>query len=242
MRAFHRGERSYLKEILNILYPRRCPVCNQILAEKGVQICTACEKVLHPILTDYCLKCGRPVEAEMEYCPECRTARREFERGRGVFLYNNQMKRSLLRYKYYGNREYGEYYADSICRYMEREIRTWKPDLIVPVPMYPRKQRERGFNQAADLADRIGKQLEIPTADWIVRKSRNTKSQKKLNAVERKQNLRTAFEVTERVDGLKILVIDDVYTTGSTVEAMAHVLKKSGARMVFFVTLCTGQI
>lgn len=242
MRAFHRGERSYLKKFLNILYPRRCPVCNQILNENGRKICTVCEKALHPILKDYCLKCGRPVASEMEYCRECRTTHREFERGRGVFLYNNQMKRSLLRYKYYGNREYGEYYADSICRYLEREIRTWNPDLIVPVPMYPGKQRERGFNQAADLAGRIGKNLEIPTADGIVRKIRNTKSQKKLSAVERKQNLRTAFQVTERVDGLKILVIDDVYTTGSTIEAMAHVLRESGARMVFFATLCTGQI
>ena len=78
--------------------------------------------------------------------------------------------------------------------------------------------------------------------DGIVRKTKNTRSQKKLSAVERKQNLRAAFQVTERMDGLRILVMDDVYTTGSTMEAMAHVLKEAGADKVFFVTLCMGQI
>lgn len=242
MRAFHRGERSYLKKILNILYPRRCPVCNQILAENGISVCRECEKELHPIVTDYCLRCGRPVDENVEFCRECRSAYREFDRGRGVFLYNNKMRQSLLRYKYYGSREYGEYYAACICRYMEREIRAWNPDLIIPVPMYPRKQRERGFNQAADLSAKVGKRLGIPTADWIVQKTQNTKSQKKLNAVERKQNLRAAFRVTERIDGLRILVLDDVYTTGSTIEALAHVLREAGASRVFFVTLCMGII
>ena len=182
------------------------------------------------------------MKAEEEFCPECRKVHREFDRGRGVFLYNNRMRQSLLHYKYYGNREYGEYYAASICGYMEREICTWSPDLIIPVPMYPRKQRERGFNQAADLASKAGRQFGLPAPDGIVRKTKNTRSQKKLSAVERKQNLRAAFQVTERMDGLRILVMDDVYTTGSTMEAMAHVLKEAGADKVFFVTLCMGQI
>ena len=242
MRAFHRGERAYLEKFLNILYPKRCPVCHQILPERETLICSPCEKMLHPVVKDYCLKCGKPVDAEMELCPECRERHREFDRGRGIFLYNGKMRQSLIRYKYYGSREYGEYYADSICRYAGREIRAWKPDLILPVPMHPRKQRIRGFNQAADLAEKTGKILGIPVSSQIVHKIRITRSQKKLNATERKQNLRAVFQVTERLDGLRILVIDDVYTTGSTIEAMAHVLKAAGAEKVFFVTLCTGQI
>lgn len=107
-------------------------------------------------------------------------------------------------------------------------------DLIVPVPMHPRKQRERGFNQAADLAEKAGGILKIPMSDQVVKKTKATRSQKKLNAAERKQNLRMAFQATERLDGLRILVIDDVYTTGSTIEAMAHVLKAAGADKVFF--------
>lgn len=193
-------------------------------------------------MSDYCLKCGKPVAAEMEFCRECGETHREFDRGRGVFLYNNKMRQSLLRYKYYGSREYGEYYSSAICRYAGREIRMWRPNLIVPVPMHPRKQRERGFNQAADLAEKVGNILDIPMSDQVVHKIKATRSQKKLSAVERKQNLRTVFQVTERLDGLRILVIDDVYTTGSTIEAMAHVLKAAGADKVFFVALCIGWI
>ena len=200
-----------MEKFLNILYPKRCPVCHGILSDRGNLICQSCEKWLHPIVTDYCLKCGKPVKAEEELCGECRKSHREFDRGRSVFFYNDK-------------------------------IRMWKPDLIVPVPMHPRKQRERGFNQAADLAEKAGGILKIPMSDQVVKKTKATRSQKKLNAAERKQNLRMAFQATERLDGLRILVIDDVYTTGSTIEAMAHVLKAAGADKVFFVTLCTGQI
>lgn len=231
-----------MKKFLDILYPPRCPVCHQILPWKAVLVCPDCENKLHPVVKDYCMKCGRPVHADEELCRECGQKNREFDQGRGVFLYNNKMKRSLLYYKYYGSREYGEYYAVSICRYMRTAICTWNPDVILPVPMHPRKQRERGFNQAADLAFKIGQKLQIPTADGIMIKTKITKSQKKLNAAERKRNLREAFQVTERMDGLRILVIDDVYTTGSTIEAAARALKHAGAERVFFVTLCIGQI
>lgn len=171
-----------------------------------------------------------------------RKSHREFDRGRSVFFYNDKMQAvtaSVI--NTYGN-ETMRNIMRSLCHYMEREIRMWKPDLIVPVPMHPRKQRERGFNQAADLAEKAGGILKIPMSDQVVKKTKATRSQKKLNAAERKQNLRMAFQATERLDGLRILVIDDVYTTGSTIEAMAHVLKAAGADKVFFVTLCTGQI
>ena len=96
-----------------------------------------------------------------------------------------QMKQSLLRYKYYGSREYGWYYAEEICRYVGTQIKRWNPDILVPVPMTCRKKRIRGFNQAEDLAEKIGELLQIPVAAGLAVKKRETKSQKKLNAVER---------------------------------------------------------
>lgn len=232
-----------IKEIcLDILYPPRCPACNGILVDKNRNICPECESSFHPITEDYCLKCGKPVAENEEYCTECRHRDRSFIRGRGVFLYNAQMKQSLLRYKYYGSREYGKYYAEAICRYAGAEIRNWKPDVIIPVPLHKRKKRMRGFNQAADLARRIGKILRIPVAEDIVYKVRETRSQKKLGADERKRNLRDAFRTTCPVNGLRIVIVDDVYTTGSTVEAMTECLLENGAEAVFFVTLSTASI
>ena len=162
--------------------------------------------------------------------------------GRGVFLYNMQMKQSLLRYKYYGSREYGQYYAEEISRYVGTQIKRWNPDILVPVPMTCRKKRIRGFNQAEDLAEKIGELLQIPVAAGLAVKKRETKSQKKLNAAERMRNLKDAFQITESVRGLRILIVDDVYTTGSTIETLAECLKESGAGEIYFVTLCIGQL
>ena len=197
---------KYVNAFLNILYPRHCPVCHRILKNQKTLICPECETVFCRIGEDYCLKCGKPVKKQEEYC-----------------------------------REYGDYYADAVCKYTGKDIMRWKPDVIVPVPLTGRKQRMRGFNQSAYLADRVGEQLQIPVAYGLVKKIRNTKSQKKLNAAQRKRNLADAFRAEENIRGLTVLVIDDVYTTGSTVDAMAQCLKGAGAEQVYFITLCAGQ-
>lgn len=226
------------EKCLDILYPPRCPACNGILEDSRRNICPKCEQTFHSVSEHYCLKCGKPVAETEEYCEECRSRDRKFSQGRGIFLYNTQMKQSLLRYKYYGSREYGKYYAEAICRYAGADIMRWQPDVIVPVPLHRRKKRMRGFNQAADLAERTGKLLGIPFTEEIVYKIKETRSQKKLDSDERKRNLKNAFRTVTSVKGLRILIIDDVYTTGSTMEAMAECLLEGGAEVVFFVTLC----
>lgn len=230
------------EKFLNLLYPPRCPACNRILEDKRRSICPECEQAFHPVSENYCMKCGRPVEETEEYCLQCRQKDRKFSQGRGVFLYNTQMKQSLLRYKFYGSREYGRYYAESICRYAGEDIKRWKPDVIVPVPMHRRKVKMRGFNQAEDLAERIGVFMGLPVAEDIIYKVKETRSQKKLDAKDRKKNLQDAFRMAYPVNGLTILVVDDVYTTGSTMETIAKCLLESGAKKVFFVTLCMGNI
>ena len=227
---------------MNILYPRRCPVCHQILTEKGILVCRACENQLHPIIKDYCLKCGRPVAPEVEFCPECRKVHREFDRGRGVFLYNNRMRQSLLHYKYYGSREYGEYYAASICRYMERDIRAWNPDVIIPVPLHRARRRKRGYNQAQILAENLGRMLCIPVDSKSLARRKKTSPQKKLGHNERKKNLKNAFAVTPAFRPVrKVLLVDDIYTTGNTLDAAAKALKEKGVEKVYFLTISIGQ-
>lgn len=234
--------RTIWELFLEALYPSRCPVCNRILPGRKLRICPVCGGSFHLIEEHYCLKCGKPVPEMEEYCVDCKERKREFCQGRGVFLYNMQMKNSLLRYKYYGSREYGRYYAEEIFRHVGTQIKHWKPDVLVPVPMTRRKKRIRGFNQAEDLAEKIGELLQIPVAAGLAVKKKETKSQKNLNAAERMGNLKDAFVITESVQGLKILIVDDVYTTGSTIETLAGCLKESGAGEIYFVTLCIGQL
>ena len=122
-----------------------------------------------------------------------------------------------------------------------KRYKSWRPDVIIPVPLHRRKKRMRGFNQAADLAERIGKILGIPVAEDVIYKSRETRSQKNwtLKSERKISEMRFRQQAGNR---LRILVVDDVYTTGSTVEAMAECLLENGAKAVFFVTLCTGNI
>ena len=229
------------ESFLNMLYPRRCPLCHKILRDQDSLVCETCRSTVHPIEETRCFKCGKPVAQEEEYCADCRKIRHFFDRGRGIFVYDERMRQSLVRYKYYGCREYGDFYSRAMCLYGRKELALWRPELIVPVPVHRSKERRRGFNQSALLAEKISGYTGIPADLTLVRKVRKTKSQKKLTAGERQENLRRAFEVQRPVKEGRILVVDDVYTTGSTMDAMARCLKEKGAEKVYFLTVCIGE-
>lgn len=230
-----------VENILNFIYPRCCPVCHKILADQSALVCGECVKSLIPIQEPFCKLCGKPVGQEEEYCRDCRGKTHVFDQGRGIFLYDARMKESILRYKYGGRRQYGDFYARSMCIYGEREVKRWKPDLIVPIPLYRRKQRKRGFNQAEYLAAKVGDYFGIPVDSSILKKTRDTKSQKKMDAGRRRVNLLGAFRAMKPVKGKRVMVVDDVYTTGSTMDAAARCLKDAGACSVCFLTVCIGM-
>lgn len=229
------------RSLPDLLYPRCCPVCHRILKDPSRLVCPSCVKKIRPISGARCFRCGKPVKADEEYCMDCRNHTRFFTQGKGIFLYDSGMKDSLMKYKYYGRREYGRFFGKAMYIYGKEALERWKPDLIVPVPLYWRKQRMRGFNQAAYLAEQLSNHTGIPADCRLVKKVRQTKSQKKLDAAQRRKNLQSAFRVQTRVDGRNILVVDDVYTTGSTIDAMAACLMENGADKIFFLTLCMGQ-
>lgn len=226
--------------LLDMFYPKCCPVCHKILQRQTWLICPQCLKSLPLIQGHRCMKCGKNVKEEEEYCKECRETERHFTQGRGIYFYDEIMKASILRYKYGGSRNYGDFYAAALCKYAEQEIRHWKPDLIIPVPLHRKNYKERGFNQAEYLAEKVSSFYDIPTSSSLVKKVKKTKSQKHLDAKARRENLNGVFQVSERVDGYRILVIDDVYTTGSTMDEIAACLKEKGAENVYFLTVCSG--
>ena len=234
-------QRKIKSFLSNMFYPRCCPLCHQILDDQKGMICPQCARSLKPIEGPGCMKCGKHVGEGQEYCRECTETERKFTQGRGFYVYDERMKVSILRYKYGGCRSYGDFYAAAICRYAEKEIRRWQPDLIVPIPLHKSKRRERGFNQAEYLAERISSFYKIPMAAHLVVKVKKTKAQKHLDAKCRRKNLQGVFEVTERVDGYRILLLDDVYTTGSTMDEIAGCLREKGAESVYFLTFCSGD-
>ena len=104
--------KRFLNMVADIFYPRCCPVCQKILADQRRMICPECEKELRPIGHPRCYKCGKPIETG-EYCRDCQKHRHMYEQGRGIFVYDGIMRRSVTRYKYYGCREYGDFLRQS---------------------------------------------------------------------------------------------------------------------------------
>ena len=100
-----------IDRILNLLYPRHCPGCAEILKDQDLLLCPSCRKSLSPITEDYCLRCGKPTAPGTEYCEDCSGRKRFFTEGRSVFVYDTRWKRSLERYKYYGYREFADFFA-----------------------------------------------------------------------------------------------------------------------------------
>lgn len=240
MRSLKANIRILWNGILQAVYPRRCPVCDGIVRQRGEKICLECMGRLKLLTPPWCMCCGKKVEEGEEYCRDCRERKHMFERGRALYEYDSAAE-SLYRFKYAGRREYAEFFGEQITDYLGDFIRDIRPDGFVPIPLHRRRQARRGYNQAALLADAVGRRTGIPVYRHLLVRVRNTAPQKKLNRAERQNNLKKAFNIPENDVKLKtILVFDDIYTTGSTIDEAARALRAAGAERIYFITLACG--
>ena len=226
-----------------LVYPRHCPVCHEIMPYGTGKACVPCRASLSCIGEPKCRKCGKPVDQEeQEYCFDCSRQSHSYEQGTAVWLYDKKMKESIYRFKYHNKREYGDFYTEEIMRHCGSDIQRWKADMIIPVPLHKSKMRKRGFNQAELIARGIGESTGIPVRNDIVVRNRKTLPQKELSLKERQINLKRAFKILDNDVELKIIIlIDDIYTTGSTVDGVAEVLLEAGASRVYYVSICIGK-
>lgn len=228
---------------LALLFPPRCAVCDEILRRGERGCCAACRAKLPWVHEPACMKCGKPIARyEEEYCQDCRKDRHYFERGSAAFVYAEGMRHSIYRMKAENRRDYLDFYAEAMVQALTPHLLFWQPECLVPVPMHWKKKRKRGYNQAVLLARKISRLTGIPVKEGLVRCVRPHAEQKLLGRAERLRNLAGSFAVQEPVDGLKcVLLIDDVYTTGSTVDELSRILKQAGIRRVYFLVLCIGK-
>ena len=141
-----------------------------------------------------------------------------------------------------GRPEYADFYAEELVKRYGERLRRWRPQAVFPVPAHKSRERSRGYNQAEVLAERIGERLRLPVWEGVLIRKKKTTAQKELNAEARQRNLEQAMEVTGALRGLRrILLVDDIFTTGSTPEACARVLKQAGAEKVYLVSVCIGK-
>lgn len=237
-----------LQTILDMLYPVRCPVCGDIVIPRDRRICLPCEKKLQFICEPRCKRCSKPIgDEQREYCRDCERKDYHFEYGYALWVYDSIMKKSISDFKYRYKKEYAEYYIEAVVSKYGNKIKHMAPDIIVPVPIHQSKYRDRGYNQAEILAKGIGAKLGIPVLPHLLLRNKKTLPQKQLNDKERLRNLQEAFEYnkhsaiyyTGKMD--KVLLVDDIYTTGSTIEACTNVLLHNQSKNVYFLTLCIGK-
>ena len=240
-----KGKRIFseiLEAARGAVYPRRCPVCDRPVKPFGKDICDGCRNALVLIREPRCLKCGKQLQDPgAEYCYDCARRRHAYTKGAALYSYSC-IRQTIYRFKYAGRREYADFLGRALAENLGAMILSWRPDALVPVPLHPERERKRGYNQAALLAQALGKRLNIPVlSDWLVR-VKNTKPQKELEGTARQNNLKKAFKIVQ--DDVKlntIVIIDDIYTTGSTIDAAALECRAAGVRRVFFITLAIGK-
>lgn len=224
------------------LYPARCPVCDGVLLP-GEEICEECIPRLRYVADPRCCKCGKPLQTdEAEYCHDCMDGNHIYDSGLALYEYES-IKDSLYRFKYKGRCEYAGFYGKEIAKRLGDRIARWHPDALLPVPMYKRKERMRGYNQAGLLAEAVGVSLHIPVRQDLMVRQRQTVPMKELDPVRRQINLKKAFIIGQFDVKLKcIVIIDDIYTTGSTMDEMTKVLRTAGVSRIHFLTLAIGRL
>ena len=232
--------------ILDLLFPRRCPVCDRPVRPFGALICPECERTLHRISADVCPKCGREVFGRHAHsCPDCVRTRHVYDRGCAVFTYRSAAA-ALYRFKYHHRAEYAQYFGLRMAERMEevydmRRLRREKA-LIIPVPASADRVRQRGYDQAVLLAKTISEQTGLPVAENVLVRTGNTAAMKGIRGRERYKNLKNAFIVHGNdVRFRMIMLIDDIYTTGATMDACAAALRRAGASAVYGVCLAIGE-
>ncbi|MCR5756028.1 MAG: ComF family protein [Acetatifactor sp.] len=232
--------RKTIENGLRLFFPYRCPVCDEPVPI-GQDICPECIRQVQFLLPPWCMKCGKKLQDEGVLCFDCQRLERKFVRGRSLYEYDSVVK-SIYRMKYAGRREYAGYYGREMAKYLGEFIRQVNPDGIVPIPLHRSRERTRGYNQAELLAKSMGKCLGIPVyPDYLVR-IKNTRPLKTQNPEERQNNLKKAFIIGRNDVKLKqIVLVDDIFTTGSTIDEATVTLLGSGVQKVYFVTLSSGS-
>ncbi len=234
----------------NILFPTRCPICDGIIyeEEKPIGYCSVCRKKIHFVGGKYCMKCGKPVgDNDTEYCNDCNKTVHYYTENRAAYIYEGDIKTAMYRFKYMNRRDYGIAFAGDIERelgdYFNRILSDGKIDAVMPIPMYPDKLRRRGYNQAERLAEAVGKTFGIPLVKNRLIRVKNTETMKLLSPEARRRNLNNAFQYIQTGVKLdRILLADDIYTTGATIDSASKVLRSAGVSEIYSVCVCIGRV
>jgi ComF family protein len=230
--------------LFDLIFPPLCPICKTLLddKEKDLTLCPNCRKAIRSVHPPYCPRCGLPVPSDDEagnLCGPCLKEKRHFEVHRTSGFYEGTLKEAIHRFKYSGVFPLVRVLGDLLQPTLQTLSRDYPVDLMIPVPLHIRRLRERGFNQTLLLVRELSKRTGIPYEQRALKKIKDTPDQIALKKRERKKNLTGAFQVKnqEAIQGKAIVLVDDVYTTGATVNECSRTLLRAGAERVAVLTV-----
>ncbi len=229
--------KKFLQKLCSILFPPdlKCIICGKELADPNRKcVCEECETKL-PYIVHPCERCGEEVVGEGRFCEACKYVKRDFDKCYSVFNYDGDAKKLVFKLKY----ENGKWLAGYMAKYLSDLIvsRNINYDIVTFVPVCKKRKRSRGYNQAELLAEKVAHDMHTDCKSLLER-IKTTPSQVKLDFKDRLENIKDAFIVNlgENVKGKIVLIIDDVLTTGATLNECAKTLKKAGAKEVIGLT------
>jgi len=235
--------KNALTGLANTIFPSRCVICGIVLYNnEKIRICSECLSRISFVKTPICSCCGLPFvnyEGTDHLCGECVSSKQYFSVVRSVGEFKQPLMDAIHRFKYKGEISVGETLGRLMAGFEYNSFSLEGYSLILPVPLHQRRLKERGFNQSVILAREIASRYSIGLDFRTLKRTIHTKPQTGLGKKQRSTNVKGSFIVTDRekIDGERVVLIDDVYTTGSTVRECARILIKNGVEEVAVLTL-----
>jgi ComF family protein len=225
-----------MQKLFNYFFPHFCLLCKtKVSRVPALDLCVDCEKDL-PLLINACPRCAAPLdntEISLTACGNCLNRDLPFDRTLALFHYRESISHLLTSLKFQGKLTHAKVLSELLADYFAEYYRDLpKPELIIPVPLHKKRLRERGYNQALELALPIAEKLKIPLDKHSCMRTKATEAQTHLKARERKQNLRAAFSLDKPISAKYVAVFDDIITTGSTVYELSKLLRASGVTTI----------
>ena len=229
--------RTVKEALLNLLFPPRCINCRR----EGEWLCAECRSRIEYVPLPICPKCGRRLANNQSCaatCGDCRDVR--IDAIRSVAYSEGVLRDAIHHFKYNGVQALAAPFGQMLYDYWQTQ--NIPADLLIPVPLHPRRLRERGYNQSLLLAEQLARRVGLPVDQAALRRVKHTRPQVGLGARERQENVADAFEcVSSSLAGQRVVLIDDVCTTGNTLEACSQALKAQGVRSVWALTLARAK-
>jgi ComF family protein len=239
--------RRWTTSAADLLFPPACAFCSEPSPprEDGTLLCETCASRLSHARKDFCPRCGMPapaLNAEDGKCANCRDKKFRFSAVRSLGLYENDVRQAVLRMKHQEQEHLAMALGRRLATVLNENPFPELPELVVPVPMHWWKRLIRGTSAAETLARSLSSAKSLPIASDLLCCRRYTKTQSSLTGEERRLNVRGAFAASRRYDisGARILLVDDVITTGATCDSAAQVLLEAGAGTVYAISVARG--